>query len=109
MMRLRRVSWRRLVLRLHLLIGVVLGLPLVVLGLSGSALVLHHELAEFSAPRGASGRPRAISEILAAAQAAAPAGYVPSLYAAPLGEGDLALVRLVGRREASSSTSIPSP
>lgn len=98
MVHIRSVSWRQLVLRLHLLIGVTLSLPLVVLGLSGSLLVLHHELIEFSAPRVETGQPRAISEILAAAQSAAPAGYVPSLYAAPLREAGPAFVRLSGRR-----------
>ena len=69
---------RRLVGRLHLWIGLMLCLPLVMLGLTGSILVYEDELRGFFAaprPLAAAGKPRSIDEIVAAARQAAPAGY----------------------------------
>jgi uncharacterized iron-regulated membrane protein len=88
---------RRAVAQLHLWIGLVLYLPLVMLGLTGSILVFEHELEAVFAPQRppvADGEPRTIDEILAAAQQAAPPGFRPQSYVAPAEPVGLAAVRL---------------
>ena len=88
---------RRLIGQLHLWIGLVLCLPLVLLGLTGSILVYGDELRGlFLSPRpdAVQGTPHPIDEIVAAAQRAAPAGYAPLSYLAPDRADGLAAVRL---------------
>jgi uncharacterized iron-regulated membrane protein len=88
---------RRIVAQLHLWIGLVLCLPLVMLGLTGSILVFEHELEAVFAPRRpptAQEEPHTIGEILAAAQKAAPPGFRPLSYIAPTEPGEMAAVRL---------------
>ena len=88
---------RRLVGQLHLWVGLVLCLPLVMLGLTGSILVYEDELRGLIAaprPAAAAGTPRAIDEIVAAARSAGPAGYAGLSYAAPNKSDGLAAVRL---------------
>jgi uncharacterized iron-regulated membrane protein len=84
----------RFVDTVHLWIGLALSIPLVALGLSGSWLTYEEDVrAWFEAPPAlALGAPRSATEILAAARAAAPAGYAASFYAPP-GEDGLASVR----------------
>jgi uncharacterized iron-regulated membrane protein len=92
-----RRDWRGLLGRLHLWVGIVLCVPLVVLGLTGSILVFEDELRtlfEASGHPGASGAPRPVADIVAAATRAAPAGFRPTLYRAPQEAGDDAIVRL---------------
>src|SRR4051794_1844987 len=89
---------RRIVAQLHLWIGLLLCLPLVMLGLTGSLLVFEHELEAVFAPQrppAAQGEPRTTGEILAAVQKAAPPGFRPLTYMAPLEPGGMAVVRLV--------------
>lgn len=88
---------RRLLGLIHLWIGVVLCVPLVVLGLSGSLLVSEDVWAPLldtvSGPA-AAGEAKPIADILAAAQAAVPAGFAPTFYRLPAHEGERASVRL---------------
>src|SRR3954453_4401444 len=89
---------RRIVAQLHLWIGLLLCLPLVLLGLTGSVLVFKHELEAVFAPQrppAVQGEPRTIGEILATAQKAAPPGFRPLTYMAPSEPGEMAVVRLV--------------
>lgn len=68
--------------RLHFSLGLVLSVPLVVLGITGSILAIGDAGAT---PRTASvlhGTPRSVDEIVQAAEAAAPLGYRPALYVA---------------------------
>ena len=93
---------RRIIGQIHLWTGVVLFVPLVVLGLTGSLLVFEDELNNAFGPshRAAGGTARPASEIIAAARSVAPAGFVPVGYTAPMAPGGLALVRLSpGRRD----------
>jgi uncharacterized iron-regulated membrane protein len=85
---------RRLVGQIHLWLGLALCVPVVMIGLTGSLLVFQDELRGLFAPRAQPGEPRTVGEIVAAARAAAPAGFVPSSYAAPQAPGLLAMVRL---------------
>jgi len=93
---------RRIIGQIHLWTGVVLCMPFVLIGLTGSILVFEDELNKaFRADhRAIAGTARATGEIIAAARAVAPAGFVPVGYTAPMSPGGLALVRLSpGRRD----------
>ena len=97
---------RRIFAQLHLWIGLVLCLPLVMLGLTGSILVFEDELHEAFAPARAPAAPdqlRSIGDIIAAAQAAAPSGYLPASYVAPAAAG-LAAVRLQPARRGAAGS-----
>src|SRR5688500_2738794 len=98
---------RRLFAQLHLWIGLVLCLPLVLLGLTGSILVFEDELHEaFAPPRSPAmqGEPRSIEEIVGAAHRAAPADYVPASYVAPATPAGLAAVRLSPARRGAPAS-----
>jgi uncharacterized iron-regulated membrane protein len=87
--RMRPASYRVLH-KLHLWIGLALCLPLVLAGLTGSLLVFEHEIKDMFAPSPPvleKGAPRGVDAIVGAAAAAAPPGYVPSLYRAPEHDG----------------------
>jgi uncharacterized iron-regulated membrane protein len=86
---------RRIIVRLHLWIGLALCAPLAVIGLTGSILVFEDELQGTAAKRDV--RPGQISlaaDIIAAARAAAPPGFSPSIYLPPAASGSAASVRL---------------
>lgn len=87
---------RRLIGQIHLWTGLLCCVPLVVIGLTGSILVFEDELRAAFAPAAAGqpGLPHPPGEIIAAAQAAAPKGYIPSAYIAAPAPGRLASVRL---------------
>ncbi|HEU0218329.1 MAG TPA: PepSY-associated TM helix domain-containing protein [Stellaceae bacterium] len=86
---------RRLVQQLHLWVGLLLCLPLVVVGLSGSLLVYEGWTRLLDPHRTAAvGEAKPIGDIAAAARAAAPEGYAPAFYRAPEEPGDFASVRL---------------
>ncbi|WP_211112521.1 PepSY-associated TM helix domain-containing protein [Azospirillum sp. SYSU D00513] len=95
--RSRRV-WFKALQQVHLWGGLILCLPLVMLGITGSILVFEHELErlfeEKPAYSLAVGEPAAPSAILAAARAAAPEGMVPSMLMLPREAGQPATVRL---------------
>jgi len=84
---------------LHLWVGLILCVPLVAIGITGSVLVFEHELeALFAAPpplRATGGPERPVGEIVAAARAVAPAGLAAAAYIAPEEPGDVASVRFV--------------
>ena len=89
---------RRLIQQLHLWVGLLLCVPLAVLGLSGSLLVYEDWSRIFDPHREAAvGPTKSVGEIVAAARAASPDGYAPTFYRAPEGPGDFASVRLVAR------------
>jgi uncharacterized iron-regulated membrane protein len=92
-----RPSLRRVLATVHLWIGLVLCVPLALIGLTGSILVFEHELEDLFGPepyRGSTGPARPIAEIVAAAAAKAPRGYAPLFYTAPEEAGGAATVRL---------------
>jgi uncharacterized iron-regulated membrane protein len=93
-----RPSLRRVLAFLHLWAGLILGVPLVVLGLTGSILVFEHELDRWTKPElyaASSGAKRSVAEIVAAARKAGPERLVPAMVGLPEEPGDPAIVRLV--------------
>src|SRR5262245_32047733 len=89
---------RRLIGQIHLWAGLVLCIPFALLGLTGSVLVFQDELNQAFGPAAkhvaAGGVARPASDIVAAARAIAPGGFVPIAYTAPTDIGELASVRL---------------
>ena len=90
--------WYRTLLNVLLWVGLILCLALAVLGVSGSFLVLEHEMDDlFAAPPAytlAAGEPQSITAILDAAKAAAPQGMAPGTVTLPDEPGKPATVRL---------------
>ncbi len=98
---------RRILLQLHLWTGLVLCLPLIMLGVTGSILVFEDELREaFAAtkPDPAQGEVLSIGDIVVAAQKAAPPGYAPLSYVSPAGPSGLAAVRFAPARRGASGS-----
>lgn len=97
-------SIRRILGWLHLWVGMILCVPLVMLGVTGSVLVFQHELAEWVEPslhRASPGEARPIVEIIAAARALAPPETRPGFYFAPEHAGESVRVRFAaGGRQA---------
>jgi uncharacterized iron-regulated membrane protein len=92
-----RWTLRRVLLTIHLWIGLGLGIPLVLIGLTGSILVFEEQLGDLTQPArtAATGEARSLDDILAAARQSAPAGSRPMFLAAPEEEGKMASVRFV--------------
>lgn len=91
----RMPSLRTILRQIHLWLAIVLCVPLVALGISGSVLVYHDEIEDLfrgPAPR-TTGTPQAPAAILAAAQAAAP-DRTPLMLRLPDEPGAPVLVRL---------------
>jgi uncharacterized iron-regulated membrane protein len=92
---------RRLIGQVHLWVGLSLCIPLVVLGLTGSVLVFEDELRTVFGPaaghEAAVGTAHPASEIVAAARAVAPTGFVALGYTAAIA-GGLASVRMAPPR-----------
>jgi uncharacterized iron-regulated membrane protein len=91
-----RLPWRRILRFLHLWVGLIRGVPLVLIGITGSVLVFEHELDALLNPelhRASAGEPRPIDDIVAAARSAVPAGSQPMMFVAPESSGDAATVR----------------
>ena len=94
--------WYRTLQNIHLWVGLILCLPLVLLGITGSILVVEDELraltGDMPAQAMADGPMQPVSAILAAARAAAPAGTQPGFLILPDEPGRPAVVRLVAAR-----------
>jgi uncharacterized iron-regulated membrane protein len=79
--------FKRVLQTVHLWMGLVLAIPIIVIGLSGSALLLQREILDYSVPAAsADGEPAPLVQMIAAAEKAAPdnataRSIVPSLYA----------------------------
>ncbi len=91
--------WYRALQTVHLWVGLILCLPLAVLGITGAILVFEHELEDlFSAPTArtmAVGEPQSVAAILDAAKANAPQGLAPGMVFLPDEAGEPASVRLM--------------
>lgn len=91
-------SVRSVLTFLHLWAGLILFVPFVLLGLTGSILVFHHEIMDWQAGdvvHASEGSARPIPEILEAAGSGAPAGLVPAFLSLPDHPGEAARVRFV--------------
>jgi uncharacterized iron-regulated membrane protein len=90
------MSWRvfrRGLLQVHLWLALILCLPMVVIGISGSALLLQREILSLMVPGASEGPRRTVPEIVAAAAQAAPQGLEASRIELPGSPGDSASVR----------------
>jgi uncharacterized iron-regulated membrane protein len=91
-------SLRRFLGWLHLWTGIIFCIPFVLLGISGSVLMIGHDLpAKFEA-NPAAAQFKSAAEIIAVATAIAPEGRVASAYDAPAEAGDPAVVRFSAPR-----------
>lgn len=101
---MKRLSVRRVLFQIHLWSGLILALPLALLGLTGSLLVYHDEIdGWFAAERpalAAEGPPHGPAEIIAAAMAGLPATMVPVSFAMPREPGRPATLRVAPRERA---------
>jgi uncharacterized iron-regulated membrane protein len=86
-------SWRRFLGFLHLWTGIIFCIPFVLIGISGSVLMIGHELPNRFVPNSASGTYKSAAEIIAAAKAVAPPDRAAVNYDVPAKPGDLAYVR----------------
>jgi uncharacterized iron-regulated membrane protein len=97
----KRPNLRRILRVVHLWIGVSLGIPLAVIGATGSILAYEDEIVALfggaAAPQLASGEPQPVSAVVAAARAKAPPGTVPTFYSLPAEPGEPASVRFAAR------------
>jgi uncharacterized iron-regulated membrane protein len=70
-------GFKRILRLTHLWLALITALPLIAIGVSGSALIVQREVVALSAPRASSSMPaKALVAILATAQSAVPAGAV---------------------------------
>ena len=98
-----RLRWRAVWLWIHRWIGLVVGFFLVLIGLTGSLFVFHHEIGEWLEPDlrhvvsqpGGSEKYRSWTDILAAADAAKPAGSMIRSVEGPYHDGSAARIRFV--------------
>lgn len=69
---------KRILQTVHLWMGLVLAIPIIVIGLSGSALLLQREMLAYSVPAAtADGEHESLARIISAAQSAAPENTTP--------------------------------
>jgi uncharacterized iron-regulated membrane protein len=90
---------RRVLRQIHLWIALVLCLPLVVLGVTGSILVYRHELENLLEPPARlstqTGKPHTVAQIIAAVQTRIGKEFSPVLYEAPTAPEQPETLRLV--------------
>ena len=87
-------QFRSLLQSVHLWLALILSLPMIVIGLTGSALLVQREILALSVPGATTpGVPRPIAEIVAAAEERAPEGMAASRIDVPRGPGWAATVR----------------
>src|SRR3979490_1836114 len=97
-------SFRNGLMQVHLWLALILCLPMIVIGISGSALLLQREILAASIPRaGTSGEQRPIPAIVAAAQASAPAGMNANRVELPRSAGAASSVRFKPRNGEGAS------
>ncbi len=88
------MSIKQVLAFIHLWVGIICSLPFVALGLTGSFLMIEHDIPSLLAddqPPTAITKP--VSDILAAAQAVAPAGTTPNIIMAPEHDGEPIIFR----------------
>src|SRR5258705_5905237 len=104
---MRWPSFRNGLMQVHLWLALILCVPMIIIGISGSALLLQREILAASIPNaGALGAQRPIPAIVAAAQAAAPAGMVANRVELPRSAGAASAVRFKPRKGESVSIDV---
>ena len=100
-------SFRDGLLQVHLWLALILCVPMIVIGISGSALLLQREILAGSIPSvGTPGQSQPIPNIIAAAQRAAPANMRPNRFELPARNGAASVVRLSPSTEGGASVDI---
>ncbi|MBY0509142.1 MAG: PepSY domain-containing protein [Rhodospirillaceae bacterium] len=102
-------SLRRFLGWLHLWTGIIFCIPFVLLGISGSVLMMGHNLPARFEANPAAEQFKSAAEIIAAAKAIAPEGRIASAYDAPAKEGDPAIVRFAAPRRDGAQAGGPPP
>lgn len=93
-------SFRKGLLKVHLWLAIILALPMVLIGISGSALLVQREILNHSHPSATgTGERKTIPELIAAAQKAAPPGAVAKRVDLPASAGASASVRFTPKEE----------
>lgn len=88
-------KFRNALQQVHLWIGLTLSIPFILIGLSGSAIVVMHAIPDFSWPFSmSSGEHHPIARIISAANEAAPEGKAVALVRVPQGLWEPAAVQL---------------
>ena len=88
-------KFRNALQQVHLWIGLTLSIPFILIGVSGSLIVLVHALPDFQVPFSASsGEHQSLTQIIAAANKAAPEGKSAGLIRMPQGLWEPASVQL---------------
>ncbi|MDY0873549.1 PepSY-associated TM helix domain-containing protein [Dongia rigui] len=95
---MKRMTFRQLLQEIHLWLALILFVPLVILGLTGSILVYHDDFPSWFGSDETrytlvSGTPRPVGAIVAAAQSAMGEGVKPAAITLPAVPGEPALVR----------------
>jgi uncharacterized iron-regulated membrane protein len=100
-------SFRKGLVKVHLWLAIVLSLPIVVIGISGSALLLQREILARSAPAAtALGERKPIPDIVAAAQKSAPPNTTAKRVDLPASAGRPVSVRFGVREEGKPETDV---
>src|SRR6185295_1923149 len=87
-------AFKRGLQTIHLWLGLILALPIIVIGISGSALLLQREILANSVPAAtATGQSQSLTRIIAAAASAAPQNATPRSIVLPDGRGEPARVQ----------------
>ena len=92
-------GFRKGLLKVHLWLAVILSLPMVLIGISGSALLVQREILNHSHPSATAGARKPIPELIAAAQKSAPEGAVAKRVDLPASVGASATVRFTPKEE----------
>jgi uncharacterized iron-regulated membrane protein len=93
-------SFRKGLLKVHLWLAIILALPMVLIGISGSALLVQREILNHSHPgAAATGERKTIPELIAAAEKSAPRGATAKRVDLPAVAGASATVRFTPREE----------
>jgi uncharacterized iron-regulated membrane protein len=104
---MRWQSFRNALLQVHLWIALILCVPMIIIGLSGSALLLQREILAASVPSaGATGARQPIPTIVAAAQRSVSAGMIANRVELPLRDGAASAVRFKPPNEGDASIDI---
>src|SRR2546430_9207701 len=104
---MRWLWFRNGLMQVYLGLALILCLPMIVIGISGSALLLQREILAASIPSaGTSGEQRPIPAIVAAAQASAPAGMIAKRVELPARAGAASSVRFKPRKGEGASLDV---
>ncbi len=93
-------TFRKGLLKVHLWLAIILSLPMVIIGISGSALLLQREILAHSQPSATgTGERKPLPEVIAAAQKSAPQGATAKRIDLPRNSGSPVTVRFTPRDE----------